>query len=85
MIDPPVELEPDMLQLAFGESFDSAQGNLLASGFSSLNNGTLSNNANLLIELEVPPSQGTVELMADGTFTYVHNGSAILNDEFSYE
>ena len=84
VIDPPVELEPDMLQLAFGESFDSAQGNLLASGFSSLNNGNLSNNANLLVELEVPPSQGTVELMADGTFTYVHNGSAILNDEFSY-
>ena len=84
VIDPPVELAPDTLQLAFGESFDSSKGNLLASGFTSLNNGSLSNHANLLIELESPPSQGTVELMPDGSFIYVHNGSAILNDEFTY-
>jgi len=84
VIDPPVELVPDTFQLAFGESFDSSKGNVLASGFSSLNNGNLSNQENLLVELEVPPSHGTVKLMPDGTFTYVHNGSAILNDEFSY-
>jgi len=84
VIDAAPELNPDALQLAFGQSFDSSEGQLLASGFSSLNNGSLSDNTDWLVELEVPPSHGTVELQADGTFTYVHNGSAILNDEFSY-
>ena len=84
VIDPPVELSSDTLQLAFGEAFDSAQGTVLGSGFSSLNSGGLSNNTDWLVELEVPPSNGTVELQQDGTFTYVHNGSDILNDEFSY-
>ena len=36
------------------------------------------------MELETPPANGTVELQSDGTFTYVHDGSEILNDEFSY-
>ncbi len=84
VIDAAVELNPDSLTLAFGESFDSAQGNLLTSGFSSLTNGGLSNNTDWLVELEVPPAQGTVELKLDGTFTYVHNGSTILQDEFTY-
>ena len=84
VIDEAVELNPDTLRLAFGESFDSAQGNLLESGFSGLNSDSLSGNTALLVELVVPPAQGTVELHPDGTFTYVHNGSAILNDGFTY-
>ena len=67
-----------------GESFDSSQGQILDSGFSSLNNGSLTNNNTLLVELEVPPTQGTVILQDDGTFVYMHNGSDVLLDEFSY-
>ncbi len=84
VIDAPVELNPDSLQLAHGQSFDSTQGDLLASGFSSLTNGGLTNNTAWLVELESAPTQGIVELQSDGTFTYRHNGSGVLTDEFSY-
>ena len=84
VIDAAVELSPDTLHLAYGESFDSSDGDKLQSGFSSLSNGDLLDNTRYLIELELEPAQGIVELHADGTFTYVHNGSDVLVDEFSY-
>jgi len=84
VIDAAVELNPDMLQVSHGKSFDSSQGHTLASGFSSLSNGGLIGNTTWQVELETPPSQGSVELHPDGTFTYDHNGSQVLVDEFSY-
>ncbi len=84
VIDAAVELGPDSLHLTHGQSFDSTAGDKLLSGYSSLDSGSLLNNTVFLVEIEAAPTQGTVELHADGTFTYVHNGSDVLHDEFSY-
>ena len=84
VIDPAPEVDNDLLELSFGEDFDSLQGDLLASGFSGLNQDRLIDDSRFTVALEVPPQHGTVELHADGTFEYIHDGSRILLDEFRY-
>jgi len=84
VIDPAPELEDDLLELSFGEDFNSLDGDLLASGFIGLNKDELIGNSRFTVTLEVPPVHGVVDLHGDGTFEYTHNGSRILQDEFSY-
>ena len=84
VIDPAPEVDNDLLELSFGEDFDSMQGDLLASGFSGLNQDRLIDDSRFTVALEVPPQHGTIELNADGTFEYMHDGSRILLDEFRY-
>ncbi|OED39544.1 hypothetical protein AB833_15070, partial [Chromatiales bacterium (ex Bugula neritina AB1)] len=84
VIDPAPVLDNDTLELSFGENFDSTKGDLLNSGFSALNGNGLLDNTTFLVEIVEPPNHGTVELHSDGTFSYIHNGSLQLTDEFSY-
>ncbi len=78
-------IENDTLQLSFGQSFDSSKGDLLASGLNAVGGSVLQHESTgLTLALEQGPRHGTLDLFADGTFAYVHNGSAVLVDEFSY-
>lgn len=84
VIDPAPVLEPDNLALIFGQSFDSLGGDTLDSGFSALSGNSLIDNTAFTVEIVNSPSHGKVELNIDGTFTYIHDGSTQLVDEFSY-
>jgi hypothetical protein len=84
VIDPAPVLDNDLLELSFGEAFNSLDGDLLASGFSALNKDSLIDDSRYSVTLEVPPVHGVVVLNGDGTFEYTHDGSRILQDEFSY-
>ena len=85
VIDPPIELTPDEIQLSYGENFDSESGDLLISGFTGLNQDQFVNNTDLVLEVIEQPAHGTVFLNSDGTFTYHHNGSNIYTDGFTYQ
>ena len=84
VIDPAPDVKGDQLNLAFGQPFDSLDGDLLESGYSELSNAALASNTVLLVELVQAPAHGTIELNSDGTFSYQHNGSAVLTDFFTY-
>ncbi len=84
VIDPAPELEGDVLNLAFGQSFNSLNGDVLASGYSELSNAQLSSNTLLVVQLEREPAHGTLQFSPDGSFSYTHNGSAALQDSFTY-
>ncbi len=84
VIDPAPELQGDQLNLKFGQSFNSLNGDQLASGYSALSTAELLSNTVLLVEIEEPPKYGTLELNPDGTFSYMHDGSAVLYDFFTY-
>jgi len=84
VIDAAPVLENDQLSLAFGQAFDSANGDLLESGFSSLSNGSLLDNTAFDVSIELPPLHGTVLINENGTFSYTHDGSNFLQDAFSY-
>lgn len=76
--------EDDQIILNFGDTFDSAVGDLLVSGFQTLGGTLLQENTGYVIELEQAPQRGTVEINPDGTFLYVHDDSAVLQDLFTY-
>ena len=83
VIDAAPVVENDSLQLSFGEVFASSAGDVMSSGLSTVGGSDLQNSGTTLT-LEQGPRNGTLELSADGTFLYRHNGSAVLTDEFSY-
>jgi hypothetical protein len=84
VIDAALVVAPDELLLPFGQSFSSVDGDLLQSGYSSLNSDAFMATTRFQVSLEQPPVHGVVELNADGTFVYVHDGSRIYEDQFSY-
>lgn len=83
IIDAAPEVEDDSLSLAFAGRFDSSAADLLTSGQATLG-GAVVSDSNVLVEIEQMPAFGTLELHSDNTFTYVHNGSSILTDQFTY-
>ena len=84
VIDPAPVVTPDELLLAFGQSFNSLSGDVLASGFSGLNGDAFIASTQFNVSLEEAPSHGAVVLNQDGTFIYEHDGSRIYKDQFSY-
>ena len=84
VIDAAPVVDPDQFSLEYGRAFDTSTGDLLASGFNSLNKGDFFDQPQFVVSLEQPPAHGSVELRADGTFRYEHDGSAIYVDSFSY-
>lgn len=84
VIDPAPNLTGDSLSIRFGEAFSSHNGNHLDSGASQLAVAVLSGDPDLRVSVEMLPRHGTVELNADGSFSYVHDGSMHLQDSFVY-
>lgn len=84
VIDQAPVIEDDQILLEFGETFESSTGDLLVSGFNTIGGSLLQENTGYTIELEQEPQQGTVEINPDGSFIYLHNGSGVLQDNFSY-
>ena len=84
VIDPPPALQNEALQLEFGADFNSADGDLLNSGHSTLGHEALILNPFYIVSLETPPARGTVVVNSDGSFTYRHDGSPVLEDSFSF-
>ena len=84
VIDQAPAIENDQLILQLGETFNSEDGDTLASGFATLGGNLLQENSGFVISIEIAPQQGTVEINQNGSFTYVHNDSTVLQDEFTY-
>ena len=84
VIDPPPVIDDESIVLEFGEAFDSLEGDLLVSGTNALASALILENSNLIISIETPPSRGEVTINSDGTFSYQHDGSLILQDSFTY-
>ena len=84
VIDPEPLIEDDSVFLEHSGTFDSLQGNLLDSGESTLASQELSNNSELIISIETQPENGTLTLSPDGSFSYMHDGSNVLQDSFRY-
>jgi hypothetical protein len=84
VIDEAPDIADESLQIKFGADFRSADNDLLDSGYTFLAESPLSQNPNWVVSLEMPPARGTVTIDADGSITYQHDGSAVLEDSFSY-
>ena len=84
VIDPPPVIDDESIVLEFGEAFDSLEGDLLVSGANALASASILENSNLIISIETPPTRGEVTINSDGTFSYQHDGSLILQDSFTY-
>ena len=84
VIDSAPDAVDEQLTLSFGESFDSTAGDVLASGNNVLSGQILMENPGFTLEIVEEPEQGTVNLLPNGAFTYQHNGSSNLVDQFSY-
>jgi hypothetical protein len=84
VIDPAPDLTGDSLSIKFGEAFLSRSGDRLDSGASQLASAVLSGNHDFTVSVEMLPKHGAVELNADGSFSYVHDGSMHLRDSFVY-
>ncbi|MEM7257150.1 MAG: Ig-like domain-containing protein, partial [Pseudomonadota bacterium] len=83
VIDAAPVVDNDSLTLAFAGRFDSAAADVLDSGSTALG-GVLTDDRNLLVEIEKMPEHGVLKLHADNTFSYIHNGTAMLTDRFIY-
>ena len=57
----------------------------LTSGANLLTNDSDAEGSPLTAVLVEPPQHGALTLQADGTFTYIHDGSAAASDSFSYK
>jgi len=84
IIDPAPIIDNESVLLEFGEIYSSVEGDLLESGESSLATTVLTDNPLLTISVETQPAHGQVTLNADGTFSYQHDGTSILQDSFTY-
>ncbi len=84
VIDPAPVIDDESVLLAYGQTFDSEQGDKLDSGDNALAAQVIAENSRLIVSIETQPTSGTVSINSDGTFSYQHNGSSILNDSFQY-
>ena len=84
VIDQAPQIDNDELVLEVGGEFDSVAGDLLVSGDNVLGGDLLPQNPGFTLEIETEPEQGTLTLLPNGAFVYEHNGSLILQDQFSY-
>ena len=84
VIDPVPVIESDQFTLRPGGTFSSEEGDTLASGFATLGADLLQENSGFAIAIEMHPEHGVIEFDQNGNFTYVHNNSAVLQDEFTY-
>ena len=80
--------QPTAAPVAVNDSYTVAEGSTLLVPFAS---GLLQNDSDtdtpafgLTAFSLTPPTHGTLTLNADGSFTYVHNGSETVTDSFTY-
>ena len=80
--------QPTAAPIAVNDSYSVAEGSTLLVPFTSglLQNDTDSDTSafSLTALLQTAPTHGTLTLNADGSFTYIHNGSETLTDSFTY-
>ncbi len=84
VIDAAPAAADEQLVIAFGDSFDSTSGDVLASGNAVLSGDVLLANPEFTVEIVEEPENGSLNLLPDGNFIYEHNGSANLEDQFTY-
>ncbi len=84
VIDAAPDIDNETVTLEFGQLFDSQSGSQLESGVNSLAIESISYNPRLIVSIETPPSRGVLDINSDGTFSYQHDGSAVLQDSFRY-
>ncbi len=84
VVDPIPALRDNGLTLNTGDTFDTALGDVLNSGETSLLDASLLGSSLFEIEIIDQPDHGTVTINQDGTFLYKHDGSNSGTDFFIY-
>ena len=87
--DPPIAVNDGYIAFR-GQSFSTTDVNGSTTPTNQQDDGLLANDSDvdgdpLTISVLVQPRYGTLTMNANGTFTYVHNGSTAVVDTFTYE
>jgi len=84
VIDQAPQIDNEELVLQVGDAFDSGAGDVLVSGNNTLGGNLLLENPEFTLDIVEAPEQGTLTLLPNGAFIYEHNGSQVMQDQFSY-
>ncbi len=83
VLDSAPEVNDESFTIAFAGSFDSSAVDALDSGRMALG-GDHGADPTMTIQIERLPEHGVLELLGDNTFSYQHDGSWHLSDDFTY-